>query len=383
MADTVGYAIRAGFAREATVTAVTWPAASAAVVTQQLPLLDVDANDGVQKEGARTTSSGLGPIAFDLLHIAPTLRLPLQLRYQGLEALWACALGFGAKRYGATANPETLATGAYKHRYELDSTMGALPWMLGEGFQLGTELQLGQRRIRRGTFAADLHSEVWEFLSGMITGWTLAGSPDTGMTLTVDVVAASKSVASVLNTATTLRNAVPNPWPRARFDQLVWRIAPYSSSVALTSGDAVKVTSWALRVDHNLLPSFGPRLGLVSEEYEREQPPLVTLTFVLGRHEAETWQSRWRANTVVMADAKWTGPAIGATGQQYQCNVYLPALQVTNAHLNAAGSGVYPDTVQGIGVVPNAAAAGVPTMQFLGPLLVELVSGVSAHGLGV
>lgn len=383
MPATVGYAIRAGFQREAVVTTATWPAASAAAVAQLLPLLDVEANDGVQKIGAYTTTAARGPIAFDLLHRAPTLRLPLQLRYQGLEPLWACALGFGAKRFGATLNPEPLAAGAYKHRYELDMVMGGIPWMLGEGFQLGTELQLGQQRIRRGTFAADLQSEVWEFLSAMVTGWTLQGT-HAGCTVTVDLASASKSVASAVNTATTLANALPNIAPRVRFDQLTWRIAPYSSSVALTSGDALQVSSWTVRVDHALQPSFGPRLGTGPEEYERTQSPTVTVTFTLPRHEAEIWQSRWRSGTgILMADAKWTGGQIGATGQPYQCNVYLPALQVTNAQLNAAGSGLASDTVQAIGVIPSLAAAGFPVMQFLGPLAVELVSGVSLHGLGV
>ena len=124
-----------------------------------------DANDGATKAGTVTTDAWYAPTAFDLLNITPTLRLPSQLRYQGLEQLWACTLGFGARRFGSTNNPETLATGAYKHRYELDSVMGATPWMLGEGWQLGDGLQLGQRRIRRGTVAVDLQSEVWEFLS--------------------------------------------------------------------------------------------------------------------------------------------------------------------------------------------------------------------------
>ena len=382
MPATVGYALRAGLAREATITAHVWPATAAALVTQLLPLLTVNGNDGVTRAGSRTLVSGLAPVAFDLLSIAPTLQVPLQLRYQGLEQAWALACGFGAKRFGATVNPETLATGAYKHRYELDLTQGATPWMLGEGFQLGSELTLGQRRIRRATIACDLRSEVWEFLSCMVAAWTLAAD-HSGCTLTLDLVGHSKSVASAINTATTLANALPNVFPRARFDQCVWRIAPYSAGTPLNSGNAVTVSSWALRVDHQLATSFGPRTGTAPEEYERTQAPTVTLTFVLPRHEAETWQQRWRVGTVLMADAKWTGEQIGATGHNYQCNAYLPSLQVTNAQLSGAGSGLYPDTVQGIGVVPSAAAAGFPAMQFLGPLAVELVSGVSQHGLGV
>ena len=380
MPATVGYALRAGLAREATITSVVWPAASAALVTRLLPLLTWDVNDGGNKAGARSLASGIGPLAFDLLSLAPTLTLPLQALYEGLEPLWALACGFGPRRYGSTFNPETLATGAYRHRYELEAESGSTPWMLGEGWQLGDGLLLGQRKVKRATVAADLQAEVWELLSSMVNGWSL--TMDQGrVTWTLDLLSHSKSAASAVNTATTLANALPSVAPRLLPSQAVFRIAPYSASTALNSGNAVQITSWSLRVEHNLAASFGPRTGTAPEEFLRQDVSSVTLTFVLPRHSAETWQTRWRDNSRVMADIRWTGGAIAATGFNYQLAVYLPSMQVTNAQLSLGGAALGNDTVQCVGVIPAAAAAGFPTMHTLGPLMVELVSATATHGL--
>lgn len=380
MPATVGYALRAGLAREATTTSVVWPAASAALVTRLLPLLSWDVNDGGNKAGAPSLASGLSPLAFDLLSLAPTLTLPLQARYEGLEQLWALACGFGPRRYGATLNPETLATGAYRHRYELEAEAGSTAWMLGEGWQLGDGLLLGQRKIKRATIAADLQAEVWELLSSMVNGWSLTMDQNS-VTWTLDLLSHSKSASSSINTAATLGDALPSVAPRLLPSQAVFRIAPYSASTALNSGDALQVTSWSLRVEHNLASSFGPRTGTAPEEFVRQDLPRVTLTFVLPRHSTETWQSRWRANSRVMADIRWTGGQIAATGINYQLAVYLPSMQVTNAQLSSGGAALANDTVQCVGVIPTAAAAGFPTMHQLGPLMAELVSAVSTHGL--
>lgn len=383
MPTTLGYAIRAAFQREALISTPTWPSASAAACTALLPLLDAQVGDGVNKTGAYTQDSGFGPIGYDLTGIVPAITLPLQMRYQGLEQLWACALGFMAGRISGTLMPQTLATGAYRHLYELDDHLSALwPWMYNDGwqFQSPAEITWGARKVRRGTVALDLQSEVWELKSAMVNAWTLAANPQ-GVTLTLELLAHSLSRSGTVNTSATLTALAPNVSPRLRFDALTFRIAPFSSSVALNSGDALAVSAWALRVENKLQAGFGPMSGLAPEEFERSQAVQVTLTFVVPRHTAATWQTRWTANTRLMADAKWTGPAIGATGQNYQCNVYLPSLQVSNAQLGINGAALPPDTVQCLGIVPTVAAAGFPAMNNLIPLAVECVSGTSTHSL--
>src|ERR1043166_488640 len=111
MAETTGATIRAGWQREAVGTTPVWPAGTAAALTALWPVLDLRPNPGVQQRSVSTMASGLGPTHFDLLAQQPTVDVELKAVYQGLESLWACALGYMAKRIGSTVLPETLATG--------------------------------------------------------------------------------------------------------------------------------------------------------------------------------------------------------------------------------------------------------------------------------
>jgi len=381
MAETTGIGIRAGWQREALVSTQTWPAAAAAALTALLPVLDVQPNDGETKSSVRTVQSGLGPTSWDVLSLLPTAGVPIQARYQGLEALWACALGHMAKRIGATVLPETLAAGVYRHLYELDARLStAESWASGDGFLCGTEVQCGQRKVRRGTLAVDFQVSVWEWLSSMIQAMTFQAEPG-GVTLTVELVAHSLSRSSSMNTAATMLKLLPETAPRVLFTDLDFRVAPYSAGTPLGSGDTVTCTTWVLRLENNLVGTPGPATGTAPVEYERERPPQVTITFVSPRHVSDTWQTRWGANTILMADAKFTSEKEVAAGQPYKLNFYLPSCVVTNANLGVQGARLPADTVQLMGVVPSAAAAGMPTMSHNTPCAVEVVSGVSPHPL--
>lgn len=381
MAETIGIGIRAGFEREAIVTTSTWPAAAAAALTALLPLLDIAANDGVEKAGTGSVETGLGPTGFDVLSVMPTATVSMKARYQGLEPLWACALGYMAKRIGATVMPETLAAGVFRHLLELDASLStAAGWTLADGFQVGTELLVGQRRVRRGTFAVDFQVSGWEWLSSMIQAVTLQSEPG-GTTLTVELVAYSLSRSSAVNTSATMLKLLPSTLPTVLFTDLAVRVGAYSAVTPLGSGDAVLCTTWTLRLENNLVAAPGPRTGTAPEEYEREGAPRATVTFVVSRHTADLWQTRWSSNTLLMADAKFTSPSEVAAGQPYKLNVYLPSCRVTNGQLNTSGPRLPSDTVQLVGVVPTAAAAGFPTMIGLSPLAIEVVSGTSTHPL--
>ena len=381
MAETTGIGIRAGWQREAIVTSPTWPAAAAIAVTALLPILDVQPNDGVEKAETGSIETGLGPTGFDVLSVMPTATVSLKARYQGLEQLWACALGYMAKRIGATVLPETLAAGVYRHLFELDASLStAAGWTLADGFQVGSELLVGQRRVRRGTYAVDYQVSVWEWLSSMIQAVTLQSEPG-GTTLTVELAAYSLSRSSSVNTSATMLKLLPSTLPTLLFTDLVLRVGAYSTVTPLGSGDDVKCTSFTLRLENTLVAMPGPRTGTAPEEYEREGVPRATVTFVVPRHTADLWQTRWSANTLLMADAKFTSPTEIAPGQPYKLNVYLPSCRVTTGQLNTAGPRVASDTVALVGVVPTAAAAGFPTMVRLTPLAVECVSGTSAHPL--
>lgn len=380
MPTAIGVKQRAGFQREAIVSSGTWPAASAAALTALLPVLPLPGNDGIEKAGGVTLNAPLATDTFDVLRKAPTVAPPLVARYQGLEQLWACAFGHMPKRIGSTVMPETLATGAYRHLYEIDTRLSGLEmWMLGDGFQVGTELLIGQRKIRRGTFALDDQVSVREWLSSMVQGLTLQADPG-ATSLTLDMISYALSRASVVNTAATMAVLLPNASPRLNFVDCVIRLDTFSTSIALSSADQLQCGSLALRIDNNLVTQFGPHTGLAPGEYERERPAIVTLTLALPRHTVDTWLSAWGSNPTLMADVKFTGPAIGSTGFTYQCNLYFPSLKITNAQL-LPGFGPLSETVQLVAITPSAAAAGMPTMHRLTPCAVELVSAVSAHAL--
>lgn len=381
MAETLGLNLRAGFIREAIVTTPVWPAVSAAALTALLPLLDVRLSDGIETEPHEGASSGLGPEAVVVTGIAPTASLTLKARYEGLETLWACALGYMAKRIGTTVMPELLAAGVYRHLYEIDTGLSTLwPWGADADGFLAAELSSGQRKVRRGTFAVDLQVSVWELLSSMVQSLSLVVEPG-GVTLSIELAAYSLGRASSVNTSVTMLKLLPPTAPTVLFTDLAWRVAPYSTTTPLASGDAIQCTSWSLRLDNRLESSPGPRTGTAPEEYERTGPPTIDVSFVAPRHAADTWQTRWGAGTVLMADAKFTSAQEVAAGQPYKLNLYLPSCQVEQAILGTSGPRVPPDTITLRAVIPTAAAAGMPSMKKSTPLAVEIVSGSSMHPL--
>lgn len=381
MAETIGLNLRAGFVREAIVTTATWPAATSAALTALLPLLDVRLNDGVETEPHDGASSGLGPEALVVTSVTPTASLSVKARYEGFEALWACALGYMAKRIGTTVMPELLATGVYRHLLEIDARLSTAEAWDGDadGFLSG-ELSANQRKVRRGTFAVDMQVSVWELLSGMVQSLTLAAEPG-GVTLAMELAAYSLGRSSAVNTSATMLKLLPPTAPTVLFTDLAWRVAPHSTTTPLASGDAVQCTSWSLRLDNRLESSPGPRTGTAPEEYERTGPPTIDVSFVAPRHTADTWQTRWGAGTVLMADAKFTSAQEVAAGQPYKLNLYLPSCQVEQAILGTSGPLVPPDTITLRAVIPTAAAAGFPAMKKSTTLAVEVVSGSSAHPL--
>lgn len=376
-----GLDLRAGFQREAVVTTSTWPVVAPAALTALLPLLDVQPDEGVQKRGSIGPVSGLGPTAFDVLNVTPRVTVPWKLRYEGFEQLVACALGHGAKRLNTVVMPESLGMGAYRHLYELDARLStAEAWQAApDGFQDG-ELLAGQRKVRRGTLAVNFGISVWEWLSAMVQTLTMTVVP-AGVTLAVDFVSHSLGRTSVVNTVATLAHLAPITAPPVNSAEMVCRVAPYSASVPLGSGDSVQVSSWSLKLENHLKATYGPRTGLAPEEYERDQPPTVTVTLTPPRHRTDAWQTRWRTVAPLMMDMKLTGPLMQPAGFPYACNVYLPTCQVMQAAPQMRGAGLPSDTVQLQGQVPTAPAAGFPTMQRSTPLAIELQNGVNQHAL--
>ena len=381
MSTSHGYSTIVGWVREAVVSAPTWPAAAATAVTTMIPALSVDSDDGIVLALNSSVEQGYGLASQDILAKAPTLRWTSALRYQGYEQLFACALGFMARRIGATNMPETIATGAFRHLIEIDPMLATSQgWAFGDGFRFGAEVNFGQRKVRRGTAAIARQVSVWEHLSAMVDRLTLTGSLER-VTCEVQLRSYSLSRASAVNTAAILTALPLASAPQVLFRHGVLRLGTFSAGTPLGSGNEVGVTDWQLVIDNRLRGVPGPRTALAPEEFEKEGLAEITLALTLPRYTSDQRFTDWATPTILMGDLKMTGPNIPGTSTAYQCNLYFPSLVLTEVTSPVQGSQVPGMTHQASMRVPTAAPAGFPTMFRLGPLAVEVRSGQASHPL--
>lgn len=363
-----GTATIAGFAHEAA-TESAWPSTTAAALQARLPLLEAEFDPGVAQAAAVTRAQSLGASGLDVLSQSPSVRLSLRWRYQGFEALLACALG-----YMPAALPTDLGGGAYRHLYELSSDLAGEPWPASDG-QPGTIFL-----HRRGTFAAWRQVSVWELLSGMVQSLALV-SDGTLVTAEVSLVGATLAQSSTVNTETGLHALPPLTAPLVSVWHAELLLGLASPTTPLESGETVCYRSLEIRLENHLEASAGPRTTLGPEEYVRTAPPALTLSMDLPRYDSDLWLSRWATGALLMGDLTFTGPLIGSSGHTYQLRWSFPALHLTDVRPSPVQVGVSSvrHTLQA--EVPTATAAGLPTLSQPGPLGVTVMSGESHHPL--
>lgn len=378
-----GFLTRMGFGREATITAPAWPSAAPVEVPRLLPAYE-EALDDRAGVVPITTRNTLGS-ATHVDTISRSLEVPFSLdaRYEGLEVLWACALGYQAKRIGGTLNPEQLEVGAYRHRFEIDTRLHAEAWTYSDGFITGTELTYGQRKVRRMTIASYRSAvSVWEALSTMVSSLTIVGTPGRAVRLECNAVAHSMSNASAINTSTVLTSLSRALPPRVLWQQSTFRLAPYSTSTALGSGNIVRPESFRVQIDNRLSRSRGRRTGLFIEEPQKEGAAQIIGEMTFSRYTADTLILAQRAGTRYMMDWVLTGATIAGTSTAYRLALYFPSIVFAQAGSGSRGPGQLSLPLQFVAREPAVAAAGFPTTHHLGALVVEVVSGVSTHTLG-
>jgi len=367
-----------GFAREANTGALQWPSAAAATVTTLAPLVSETVTSRFTSRVLATVDGAGYPTVGEVDQQAISGQVTLRLRYGGLEDLWCAMLGLEPLAIGSTAMPATVATGAYRHLFEVDDSLEAEAWAIGDGWLLGG-LTIGAYKLRRGTLALSKGVSVWECKSAMVSGWELSVTPQ-GVTVALDVVAHSLT-RSGINTLNTMQAACANFHPNVMFHQGTLRMDTYSASTALSGADELKVTSFTLRCTHNLATGlYGPRLGNLIEEPTRQAAPELTGSLAIARHSVDTFLSRYEAGTLQMLDLKWIGPNIPGTSTPYQCNVYLPSVLLQQVDVPQSQSALsMPISFQAL--KPAAAAAGFPAVSRLGPLQVEVVSNRATNSL--
>lgn len=378
----LGLDTQVGFTREQLVRTALWPSPAPVVVTQLLPILEGTLHDGVQTQLAETTASALGAGDLDVVGILPTAQVKLALRYGGLDALWACALGQEARRIGTTVMPQALGGVAYRHLYEVDAGLSTTQlWeRQADGFIEMDGFDFTTRKVRRGTLSVHRTVSVWELLSCMVEQVTLAGTPQ-GVTCTVDLLPYSLSREPIRNTVATLAQAAPSTAPTVLFRDMVARMGPYSTSTPLVTTNEVGLAQWTLTLKNNLASGAGLRTGLFREEPERETVPTLTVGFDLARYSDDTAFTVWQTGAPFMLAFLFTGPQIQSTGQAYALNLYLPWAKLTQVAVPGPQQAPPKHAHAFVALVPPAPAAGFPGGSRQGPLMLETIGIESRHML--
>lgn len=379
----VGFLTRAGIKMEAQITTPTWPSAAAGTIASLLPI-HAPTPDVHAVLAATPGTHGYGPATdLDRQTLPANLTLPLPVIYEGLEPLWACALGYMAKRYSGTVFPQTIVSGAYRHKYEVDSVLQADYWTTDDGWQADDGLVADQRKTRRFTTVATIGDvSAWEWLSCMVGQLSLSGGQNQALTATAQLLGGTLDTTPATNTLAAMQ-ALGITYPaRVLWHQGVTRIGAYSAVTPLGGGDIIKPSAWTMTLDNALETTYSARLALTPEEHSRgEQPPRITGTFTVPRHTADTLLDGQRAGTTYMADLIFTGAQIAATGQNYTLELYWPTIRFTQAGPVYSEAGIISQALSFEAISPTAAAAGMPATTHLTPFIVQLQSAISAHPL--
>lgn len=378
MATATGFKTKAAIRREALVVAPTWPAATPSAANLLLPMLSHD----LDERPAWTSVARLSPQGRQAsTQTARRVTGPMSLEavYNGMAPLWALALGRAAYSISSTANPQTLATGAYRHTIEIDPALHSHTWEIGSGVPLGSVALIGQQLARRCTLAIDTQVSTWEILSAMVNTFILTASP-TGVEIDLTWRGHSMNQASATNPNL---NSVTQPaFVPLEFHELDFRLKAYSASVSLDSSHGVPISEFELEIDNKLEMRQTEASGLYPGEPKRTEPATVSGAFVVPRYESDTLKAFARANTALMASAIFTGPAIGATGQNYKLEIWLPTLTITTLNMDTGGPGQQRQAFSFESTSPSSAAAGFPSVQSAEtPLIVRLVDADSAKPL--
>lgn len=368
-----GFLTRAALDLEPFGTSPIWPAAAPEAVTVLLPVRSENLRDHPVAQAIARTHPRSGPASRTRTAVRVEGPMTLVCTYDGLSAVWAWCLGLQH-----SSRPTELVSGAYQHLYEIDPVFHSHPWPFG-AFDTG-DIQFNQQLVRRATLAIERTTSVWEHLSVMVRSLTVHASPG-GVSLALNLVGHSTDRASATNTTAVIAALSEPDWQRVAFTGLEARLAPFSASTALDSDDAFSLSAFRLDVSHHLKTRQRRDTGLYIGEPRRDQLPEVRGALTLPYYESDTFIDWALSQEVLMAELRFTGAAIGATGYNFQLAFWLPALQLEAPEAGTQGPVDREPSFNFRAVVTETDPAGFPTFALSGPLYVELVNADSVNVL--
>jgi len=294
----------------------------------------------------------------------------LDLTYQGLEHLLSCAMGFS----NASA---TVAAGVYKHDIQLSRNLFTDWLRSGDGALAGDGWLAGDKLVRRGTLCLDKNiSPIWEYQSCLVNEMRISVN-FSSVALTLGLIAYDLDLNSLINTSSTSWTIPTTEWIKLLFSHMTVWIDDYSASVALSSDDAIGVTSFEMLLNNRLVVEQDSQSGVLIQEPRRETPREVTGTFALPRYISDTLLDKFQAGTTQMMMVKFTGPAITG-GYYYTFWLWFPSIDLRVVDVTVDSDDIMPVTCEFTAKKPAAIPAGFPSTAD-DELLIQLQNGVSSN----
>jgi hypothetical protein len=366
-----GFSSKTAWRREGLQSAYGTPAECGA--GDQIPLISESLSPEITKEPDNTIRHKAGVGGSEITGKGVQGSIEIEAVYRGIESILASALGL----CNYSESPVLIATGVYKHAIEPAENIHSQEWEAGDGVLPESGLQAGDQKIRRGTLCIDKGVSIWEHASTMIQALTIKGDSK-GVRIVLELIPYKLDRASAVNTSSAAWTIPGDDWLSILFQDLAFWIGDYSTENALTSGNAIGISAFEVKLQNALKIERDSVSGLYIAEPRRDGKRQVTGSFSMPRYESDAFLADCASQTAKMAMLKFTGSQIGSTGYNRTAWLWLPTLKFDKVDAPIGGQGIIPVSHTFSAEVPPGAAAGFPA-QATKELLLQVQNDLSTN----
>jgi len=225
--------------------------------------------------------------------------------------------------------------------------------------------------MRYGTMCFEKTVDQWEWRGVMVNQLTWNYNITDGLTLTADMVPLDMLLGSSVNTASTSWAYSAQPTTPIHLQEringadLTFRIDDWSAGSSLTSADNQAISEFSLNLNNDLIVDQQTTVtGLLVDEPYRGGFRGITGTVTLPRYAANTFFTKYQADTILMASIAFVGSTLtGANISSTNAStIWLRALKLTSVNASVSGPGAIPVTFGFKALIPASASSGMPSV---------------------
>ncbi|HDY84869.1 hypothetical protein LCGC14_1452780 [marine sediment metagenome] len=220
--------------------------------------------------------------------------------------------------------------------------------------------------MRHGTLVFEKTVDQWEWRGVMINQLTFNYSIINGLNLTADMVPFDMLLGSSVNTASTSWDYSAGPTAPIHLQEriigadLTFRIDDFSTGTLLSSTDNQGISEWTMNINNNLKTDQQTTISATHiDEPFRSGFREITGTVTLPRYAANTFFTKYQADTVLMASLIFEGSTLTGTNisSKNTLKIWIRSLKLTNVSASIDGPGAIPITFGYKALIPTANTA--------------------------